>query len=172
MKSSLWSSSFFKLPTNQVGGGFHWQPATFDNAADVKCCFSIFCTITVNKRGDAKLIWCYFSNKIYSAVVSCELLHALYIMLYILYIRCSPSFELLCEWNPMVRLFKWAIKGAIRTYMPTLPCHTGVSRIRHQSPGLPYGSPYLPDKIIFWVFLCLSLRFSPFLAQNLNFCYS
>ena len=45
-------------------------------------------------------------------------------------------------------------------------------RIRHQSPGLPYGSPYLPDKIIFWSLLCLSLRFSPFLAQNLSFSYS
>ena len=44
-----------------------------------------------------------------------------------------------------------------------------LSRIRHQSPGLPYGSPYLPDKIIFWSLLCLSLRFSPFLAQNLGF---
>ena len=46
------------------------------------------------------------------------------------------------------------------------------SWIRHQSPGLPYGSPYLPDKIIFWAFLCLSLKLSPFLAQNLNFSYS
>ena len=35
------------------------------------------------------------------------------------------------------------------TYMPTLPDYPGVSRIRHQSPGLPYGSLYLPDKIIF-----------------------
>ena len=57
-------------------------------------------------------------------------------------------------------------------YMPTLPCYPGVSRIRHQSPGLLYGSPRLLDKIIFRVFLCLSLRFSPFLAQNLNFPYS
>ena len=57
-------------------------------------------------------------------------------------------------------------------YMPTLPDYAGVSRIRHQSPGLPYGSLYLPDKIIFWAFLCLSLKFSPFLAQNLNFSYS
>ena len=54
-------------------------------------------------------------------------------------------------------------------YMPTLPDYLGVSRIRHQSPGLPYGSLYLPDKIIFWAFMCLSLKFSPFLAQNLNF---
>ena len=34
-----------------------------------------------------------------------------------------------------------------------------VSRIRHRSPSLPYRSPYLPDKIIFWAFLCLSLKF-------------
>ena len=34
----------------------------------------------------------------------------------------------------------------------------------------PYRSPYLPNKIIFGNFLCLySLRFSTFLAQNLNF---
>ena len=52
------------------------------------------------------------------------------------------------------------------SYMPTLPDYPGVSRIRHQSPGLPYGSPYLPDKIIFWAFMCVSLRCSPFLAQN------
>ena len=39
-------------------------------------------------------------------------------------------------------------------------------RIRHQSPGLPYGSPYLLDKIIFWAFMYVSLRCSPFLAQN------
>ena len=44
-----------------------------------------------------------------------------------------------------------------------------LSRIRHQSPGLPYWSPYLPDKIIFWSLLCLSLRFSPFSAQNVGF---
>lgn len=33
--------------TNYIGGGFHWQPAMFDNSADVKCCFSIFCTIII-----------------------------------------------------------------------------------------------------------------------------
>ena len=45
-----------------------------------------------------------------------------------------------------------------------------VSRIRHRSPSLPYRSPYLPDKIIFWAFLCLSLEH--FLTQNVNFSYS
>ena len=54
--------------------------------------------------------------------------------------------------------------------MPTLPDYLGVSWVGHQSPGLPYGSPYLLDKIIFWAFLSLSLRFSLFLAQKLNFC--
>ena len=34
-------------------------------------------------------------------------------------------------------------------YMPTLPDYPGVSWIQHQTPGLPYGSPYLQDKIIF-----------------------
>ena len=47
-----------------------------------------------------------------------------------------------------------------------------LSRIQHQSPALPYGSPYLPDKIIFWAFLCLDFKFSSFLVQNLNFSYS
>ena len=126
-------SCWVPLNTNQVGGGFHWKPAMFDNPADVKCCFSIFCTISVNERGDAKLLWHYFSNKIYSAVVSCELLPVPFIMLFILYIRWFSSFELLCEWNPMERLFKWAIWGAIKTYMPTLPYYLGVSRIQHQS---------------------------------------
>ena len=58
--------------------------------------------------------------------------------------------------------------------MPTvdLPDYPGVSQIRHQSPGLPYGWPHLPDKIIFWAFLCLSLTFSPLLAQNVNFSFS
>ena len=50
--------------------------------------------------------------------------------------------------------------------------YPGVFRIWHRSPALPYGSPYLLDKIIFWAFLCLSLRFSPFLAQHANFSYS
>ena len=31
-------------------------------------------------------------------------------------------------------------------YMPTLPDYPGVSRIRIESPGLPYGSLNLPDK--------------------------
>ena len=44
-----------------------------------------------------------------------------------------------------------------------------LSRIQHRSPALLYWSPYLPDKLIFWAFLCLSLKFSPFSAQNLNF---
>ena len=56
-------------------------------------------------------------------------------------------------------------------YMPTLLDYPGVSQIRHRSPALPYGSPNLPDKIIFWAFVCLSLWFSPLLAQNLNFSY-
>ena len=37
-----------------------------------------------------------------------------------------------------------------------------LSRIRQQSPGLPYGSPNLPDKISFWAFLCFTLEFIPF----------
>ena len=42
----------------------------------------------------------------------------------------------------------------------------------HRSPALLYGSAYFPDKITFWSFLYLSLRFNPFLAQNVNFSYS
>ena len=38
----------------------------------------------------------------------------------------------------------------------TLPDYRGVCRIRHRSQALPYGSPYLPDKIIFSAFLYLS----------------
>ena len=34
-------------------------------------------------------------------------------------------------------------------YMPTLPDYPGVSRIEGKSPGLPYGSHNLPDKIDF-----------------------
>ena len=56
-------SCWVPLNTNQVGGGFHWQPAMFDNPADVKCCFSIFCTISVNERGDAKLLGVTFQIK-------------------------------------------------------------------------------------------------------------
>ena len=47
-----------------------------------------------------------------------------------------------------------------------------VSRIRHRSPSLPYRSPYLPDKIIFWAFLCLVWNLEHFLTQNVNFSYS
>ena len=46
--------------------------------------------------------------------------------------------------------------------MPTLPNYPGVSRIRQQSPGLPYGSPNLPDKIELLAFLCFNLEFIPF----------
>ena len=38
----------------------------------------------------------------------------------------------------------------------TLPDYPGVCRIRHRSQALPYGSPYLPDKIIFSAFLYLN----------------
>ena len=55
--------------------------------------------------------------------------------------------------------------------MPTLPDYLEVSLIRHRSPALPYGSPYLPDKIIFRAFFVpYCLRFSPFLAQK-NFLF-
>ena len=43
-----------------------------------------------------------------------------------------------------------------------------LSRIIWESPALLYGSPYLPDKIIFRALLCLFT----FLAQKLNFSYS
>ena len=46
-------------------------------------------------------------------------------------------------------------------HMPTLPDYPGVSRIRHWSPALPYGSPNLSDKMAFLAFLCCSLKFSP-----------
>ena len=64
-------------------------------------------------------------------------------------------------------------KSSIVPYMPTLQNYPGVSQIliQHGSPALLYGSPYLSDKIIFWAFRCIRLRFSPFLAQNLNFSY-
>ena len=44
--------------------------------------------------------------------------------------------------------------------MPTLPDYPGVSRIRNESPGLPYGWPILPDKYDFEPFLrlCSTLR--------------
>ena len=45
-------------------------------------------------------------------------------------------------------------------------------RIRHRSPALLYGPPYLQDKITFWAFLCLGLKFSSFLAQNVKFSHS
>ena len=46
--------------------------------------------------------------------------------------------------------------------MPTLSDYPGVSRIQQQSPGLPYMSPNLPDKIELWAFLCFNLEFIPF----------
>ena len=116
----------------------------FDNSADVKCCFSIFCTIIIcewKRWCQTTMVSPHFSNKIYSAVVSCELSHVLFILLYILYIRLFPSFELLCEWNPMLRLFKWAIWGAIRTYIransPVLSGSLLDTTPISQSPSLP-----------------------------------
>ena len=35
------------------------------------------------------------------------------------------------------------------TFLPTLPDYPGVSRIEGESPGFPYGSHKLPDKIDF-----------------------
>ena len=69
-------------------------------------------------------------------------------------------------------LFFTDICSSNNAYMPTPPYYLGVSQIQHRSPAHRYRSPYLPDKIIFWAFLCLSLRFSPFLVQSLNFSYS
>ena len=69
-------------------------------------------------------------------------------------------------------LFFTDICSSNNAYMPTPPYYLGVSQIQHRSPALRYRSPYLPNKIIFWAFLCLSLRFSPFLVQSLNFSYS
>lgn len=59
-----------------------------------------------------------------------------------------------------------------RFYTCQLSRNMRVSRIRHRSPVLPCGLAYLPDNIICWAFMCLSLRFSPCLAQNFNFSYS
>ena len=60
-------------------------------------------------------------------------------------------------WRP------WSIFSTVHT------CQ--LSRIRHRSSVLPYGSPSLSDKIIFWSFLFFSLRCSPFFPQNLNFSF-
>ena len=57
------------------------------------------------------------------------------------------------EWNSE------GIKGGLHHQYHTRQ----LSQIRHRSPALLCGSPYRLDKIIFWAFLCLSLRFSPFL---------
>ena len=61
-------------------------------------------------------------------------------------------------------------------YWLLMYCGQKMIIIHVNSPGygtdLPYRSPYLPDKIIFWAFLCLGLKLSPFLAENVNFSYS
>ena len=78
----------------------------------------------------------------------------------------SPELVNLCYYILVIVTYcNFNIKYTM-SYMPTLPDYPGVSRIRHQSPSLPYGSPYLPDKIIFCPFMCVSLRCSPFLSQN------
>ena len=50
-----------------------------------------------------------------------------------------------------------------------------LSRIRQQSPGLPYRSSNLPDKIELWAFLRFNLEFIPFspniFSQNSNFIW-
>ena len=67
----------------------------------------------------------------------------------------------------------WCKRGLTQTQTQTTQCterkeyqhHTcQLSRIRHRSSAFPYSSPNLPDKIIFWAFLCFSLRFSPFFS--------
>ena len=54
---------------------------------------------------------------------------------------------------------RWVLYPLIH---PTLPDYAGVSQIWQQSPGLPYRSPNLPDKIELWAFLYFNLEFIPF----------
>ena len=69
--------------------------------------------------------------------------------------RKHTTFRELLSWDPVFwctnfflvlsRVFirHWRSENSLlTTYMPTLPDYPGVSRIRHQSPGLPYKSPY------------------------------
>ena len=37
--------------------------------------------------------------------------------------------------------------------MPTLPDYTGVAQIQNKSPGLPYSSPHLTEKVNLDIFL-------------------
>ena len=64
----------------------------------------------------------------------------------------------ICRWRTNVKKTDIFIAKAIASgtivsstnqegHYSTLPDYPGVSRIRQQSPGLPYGSPNLPDKI-------------------------
>ena len=57
-------------------------------------------------------------------------------------------YEVRCD--PMMSSSKdgrsWNARHTSKTYVPTLPDYPGVSRIRNESPGLPYGLLNLPDK--------------------------
>ena len=97
-----------------------------------------------------------------------QLFHPLYLLHYTrvcfiiittIIIMALESVEMTC-----VSLFDNPFRSDSVPCMPTLPDYPGVSRSS--------VSPYLPNEIIFWAFLFPSLRFSPFLAQNLNFSYS
>ena len=52
--------------------------------------------------------------------------------------------------------------------MPTLPDYPGVSRIRNESPGLPYGSPNLPDKSEFGYFFLQKTKNQVNLKNHVN----
>ena len=75
--------------------------------------------------------------------------------------RASPCF--IKKLDSVLGLERWggplcgyfSIAILTLTLMPTLPDYPGVSRIRNESPGLPYGWPILPDKYDFEPFLRL-----------------
>ena len=76
-------------------------------------------------------------------------------------------FSFLVVYSPLPVSQKKMIPHPQAPDQPHTTCQ--LSQIQHQSPGLLYRSPYLPDKVIFWAFLWLSLRCSPFLAKTLIF---
>ena len=54
----------------------------------------------------------------------------------------------------------------------SLPDYLAVSRVWHQSPGLPYKSPNFPvSQSTFELFLCVNFKFSAYLSQNLKISF-
>ena len=69
------------------------------------------------------------------------------------HLKIEPLNIMICWKQAHLEGMLITINTGLCALMPTLPDYPGVSRIRNESPGLPYGWSILPDKYDFEPFL-------------------